>query len=59
MNLVRVNPHKLPTRTNIHGKIDDLDNVDFIHSNIQTSNQEALLIFFEDNEAVMKMITKG
>ena len=35
-NLVRrARPHKLPTRKNIHGKIDDLDNVDFIPSKRQ------------------------
>ena len=39
--------------------INDLDNVDFIHSNVNSSHQEALLYVFEDNEAVIKMITKG
>ena len=39
--------------------IDDLDNVDFISSNVQSSRQEALLKIFEDNEAVVKMIIKG
>ena len=42
-NLVRVNPQKLPTRKKIHGKIDDLDNVVFISSNVQSSHQEDLL----------------
>ena len=42
-----------------HGMIDDLDNVDFIPSNVQSSHQEALLYIFEDNEAVIKMIIKG
>ena len=28
----RGDPHKFPTRKKIHGKIDDLDNVDFISS---------------------------
>ena len=37
----------------------DLDNVDFIHSNVQSSHQEALLYVFEDNEAVIKMIIMG
>ena len=58
-NLVRVNPHKLSTRKKSHGMIDDLDNVDFIPSNVQSSRQEALLNVFEDNEAVIKMIIKG
>ena len=39
--------------------IDDLDNVDFISSNVNSSRQEALLYVFEDNEAVIKMIIKG
>ena len=39
--------------------INDLNNVDFIHSKVQSSHQEALLYVFEDNEAVIKMIVKG
>ena len=39
--------------------IDDLDNVDFVPSNVGLSHQEALLYVFEDNEAVIKMIIKG
>ena len=38
---------------------DDLDNVDFLSSNVNSSRQEALLCVFEDNEAVNKMIIKG
>ena len=38
--------------------INDLDNVDFISSNVNSSRQEALLYVFEDNEAVIKMIIK-
>ena len=52
-------PSKCPTRKNIHGKIDDLDNVDFISSNVNSSRKEALLKIFEDTEAVIKMIIKG
>ena len=37
----------------------DLDNVDFVSSNAISSREEALLYIFEDNEAVIKMITKG
>ena len=37
----------------------DLDYVDCIHSNVNSSHQEALLYVFEDNKAVIKMITKG
>ena len=39
--------------------IHDLDNVDFIPSNVTSSHQEALLYVFEDNEAVIKMMIKG
>ena len=39
--------------------IDDLDNVDFISSNVNSSRQEALLYTFDDNEAVIKMIFEG
>ena len=55
----RADPHKFPTRKKIHGKIIDLDNVDFISSNVHSSRKEALLKIFEDNEAVIKMIIKG
>ena len=41
------------------GMFNDLDNVDFVPSNVQSSHQEALLYVFEDNEAVIKMIIKG
>ena len=58
-NQERGDPHKAPRRKKIHGKIDDLDNVDFIQSNVQSSLQEALLYVFEDNEAVIQMIIKG
>ena len=46
-------------REKIHGKIDDLNNVDFVSSNVNSSRKEALLCIFEDNEAVIKMIIKG
>ena len=56
---VREDPYKSPTRKKIHGEIDDLNNVDFISSNVLSSRQEALLCIFEDNEAEIKMIIKG
>ena len=56
---VRGDQCKSPTRKKIHGKMDDLDNVDFLSSNVQSSHQEPLLYVFEDNEAVIKMIIKG
>ena len=58
-NVVRAAPHKLTMRKKFHGMIYDLDNVGFISSNEHSSRQEALLHIFEDNEAVIKMITKG
>ena len=48
-----------PTRKKIPGKIDDLNNVDFVSSNVHSSRKEARLYIFEDNEAVIKMIIKG
>ena len=46
-------------RKQSHGVINDLDNVDFIPLNVNSSREEALLYVVEDNEAVIKMITKG
>ena len=56
---VRSTPHTIPKRKQSHGMINDLDNVDFIPSNVNSSHQEALLYVFEDNEEVIKMIIKG
>ena len=47
------------TRKKIPGKIDYLNNVDFVSSNAISSREEALLYVFEDNEAVIKIIIKG
>ena len=55
----RGDPYKSPTREKIAGKIDDLDNVDFTSSNVNSSRKESLLYIFEDNEAVIKMIIKA
>ena len=41
------------------GKINVMENIDSVHSNVQSSRQEALLYVFEGNEAVIKMIIKG
>ena len=41
------------------GKINVMESIDSVTSNVQSSRQEALLCVFEDNEAVIKMITKG
>ena len=40
-------------------KINVIENIDSVPSNVQPSHQEALLYVFEDNEAVIKMIIKG
>ena len=52
-------PHTIYKRKQSQRVINDLDNVDFIPSNVQSSHQEALLYVFEDNEAVIKMIING
>ena len=41
------------------GKINAMENIDSVPSNVQSSRQEALLYVFEDNETVIKMIIKG
>ena len=56
---VRATPHTVQKRKQSHRVINDLDNVDFIHSNVNSSHQEASLYVSEDNEAVIKMIIKG
>ena len=56
---VRSPPHTIHKRKQSQRVINDLDNVDFIPSNVNSSHQEALLYVFEDNEAVIKKIIKG
>ena len=56
---VRSPPHTIQKRKHSQRMINDLDNVDFIPSNVNSSRREALLYVFEDNEAVIKMIIKG
>ena len=56
---VHSTPHTIQKRKQCQGMINDLDNVDFLPSNVNSSHQEALLYVFEDNEAVIKMIIKG
>ena len=41
------------------GKINVMENIDSVPSNVQSSRQEALLYVFEDSEAVIKMIIEG
>ena len=45
--------HKSPKRVNV------MENIDSVPSNVQSSRQEALLYVFEDNEAVINMIITG
>ena len=45
--------HKSQKRINV------MENIDSVPSNVQFSRQEALLFVFEDNEAVIKMIIQG
>ena len=40
-------------------KVDVMEDIDSVPSNVQSARQEALLYVFEDNEAVTKMIIKG
>ena len=42
-----------------HKKIDVMKDIDSVPSNVQSARREALLCVFEDNEAAIKMITKG
>ena len=45
---VRSPPHTIPKRKQSQRATNDLDNVDFIPSNVQSSHQEALLHAFEE-----------
>ena len=42
-----------------HNKIDVMQDIDSVPSNVQSACQEALLHVLEDNEAVIKLIIKG
>ena len=42
-----------------YNKIDVMQDIDSVPSNVQSASREALLFVFEDNEAVIKMIMKG
>ena len=52
-------PHTVHKRKQSQRVINDLDNVYFISSSVNSYRQEASLYIFEDNEAVIKMIIKG
>ena len=40
-------------------KIDVMQDIDSVPSNVQSANREALLYMFEDSKAVIQMIMKG
>ena len=43
-----------------HNKIDAMHDIDYVLSNVQSSNPEALLLYvFEDSETAIKIIMKG
>ena len=42
-----------------YNKIDGMQDIDAVPSNVQSARQEALLYVFEDNEAVIKMTLEG
>ena len=46
-------------RQKTHSRIDVMQDIDSVPSNVQSARQEALLYVFEDNEAVINMIIKG
>ena len=47
------------TKTPIHHDNLEVGNVDYVSSNVKSSQFGAMLCIFEDSEAVMKMIVKG
>ena len=42
-----------------HKKIDVIEDIDSVPSNVQSVRQAALLYVFEENEVLIKMIIKG
>ena len=64
-NVSRVSDRSGQPESDVHkrqksqSKIDVMEDIDYVPSNVQSARQEALLYVFEDNEAVIKMIMKG
>ena len=52
-------PNDVHKRHKSQKKIDVMEDIDSVPSNVQFARQEALLYVFEDNETVIKMIIKG
>ena len=55
----RSNGATLNGKNKSYHKIDVMQDIDLVPSNVQSARQEALLYLFEDNEAVIKMIING
>ena len=51
--------HPVNGKNKSYNKIDVLQDIDSVPSNVQSASREALLYVFEDNEAVIKMMKKG
>ena len=64
-NISHVSDRSGPSDNNVHErhksqrKIDVMEDIDSVLSNVQSARQEALLYVFKDNEAVIKMIING
>ena len=54
-----VRPVDTERRQQSQRKINVLNNIDYVLSNVQSSHRGALLYVFEDNEAVIKIIIEG
>ena len=52
-------PTPTPNRKNNNREVDDLSTVDHVVTSAKTSQFDAQLYIFEDNEAVIKLIIKG
>ena len=64
-NVSRVSDRSVQPDNDVHKrhksqkKIDVMEDIDSVPSNVQSARHEALLYVFEDNEAVIKMIING
>ena len=64
-NVSRVSDRSVQPDNDVHKRhksqrrIDVMEDIDSVPSNVQSARQEALLYVFEDNEAAIKMIMKG
>ena len=64
-NVSRVSDRSVQPDNDVHKrhksqkKIDVMEDIDTVPSNVQSAHQEALLYVFEDSEALIKLIIKG